>query len=158
MDRTDRYQRTHFARYPSSRERRREQTLTEWYGAEQAPGEISARRSQARPVAAIVDETLRQLGFGDACILEQVRGLWPALVGPDVARRAEPIAFRDSVVSIEVRSAAWLYVLEREQRERIRDRVREATDGAVKDVRFVPPGRFAGPPGGPSGTGSANGA
>jgi predicted nucleic acid-binding Zn ribbon protein len=145
MDRTERHRLTHFARWPTSTEKRREATMAEWYGEDLAVAEIACRRSSARPLAEILDETLRQIGLGDACILDRVRGLWPSLVGADVARQSRPLAFRDRVLTVEVVSASWLYVLEREHREHIRDRLREATADAVMELRLVPPGRWPRP-------------
>ena len=144
MDRTDRRRFTHEARGPSRTEARREAAMADWYGEERAAGEMAARRSAARPVAAILDEALRAIGLADARHLDQVLGLWPALVGVDVARRTRPMAYRGGVLTVEVASASWLYVLDNDHRERIRDRVREATAGAVVEVRFIPPGRQAG--------------
>ena len=118
--------------------------MTDWYGDERALDEIAVRRSLARPVAEILDEALRGVGLADARLLDQVLGLWPDLVGADVARRTRPMAFRAGVLTVEVASAAWLYVLDNDHRERIRDRVCEATEDAVAEVRFVPPGRQAG--------------
>jgi predicted nucleic acid-binding Zn ribbon protein len=108
-------------------------------------------------VAEIIDETLRQIGYDGACLLDRVRGLWPGLVGPDVARRTQVAALQNGVLTVEVASAPWLYVLEREHRARIRERVREATAGAVAEVRLVPPGRFAGHRSGGVGTPPADG-
>lgn len=132
--------------------------MADWYGEERAAGEIAAHRSSARPVAEILDEALRDIGLADAQLLDQLLGLWPSLVGADVARRTRPMAFRHRVLTVEVASAAWLYVLDSEHRERVRDRVREATAGAVVEVRFVPPGRQAGHRPGSAGLGSACGA
>jgi hypothetical protein len=145
-DRTARRRLTHLARRPSLTERRRETTLAEWYGADLATGEIEAHRSPARPLAEILDEALRDIGLGDVCLLERLRGLWPSLVGADVARRATPASLRDHLLTVEVANATWLYVLEREHRTSICAKVRAATAGEVADVRFAPPGRRHAPP------------
>jgi len=142
-DRAGRHRYTHHARYATPEERRREQALTDWYGADQAPAEIAAHRSPARLVSELVDEALGRLGLADVAVLERVRSLWPTLVGADVARRALPVGVRDHVLTVEVNSSTWLYVLEREHRERVTVRLRTATGGEVAEVRFVPPGRLA---------------
>jgi len=73
--------------------------------------------------------------------------MWPDLVGADVARRALPVGLRDRVLTVEVRSTTWLYVLQREHRDEVCARLRAATAGDVTDVRFVPPGRLPRGPG-----------
>ncbi len=144
-ERTGRYRLTHSERGATAQERRREQTLAEWYGPELAPGEIGAHRAGARPLGELLDEALRGLRSGDVCVLERVRELWPSLAGTDVARRALPVALRERVLTVEVANATWRYVLEREHRDRLCSRLREATAGDIAEVRFVPPGRAAGP-------------
>jgi hypothetical protein len=140
-ERTGRQRLTHSARGPTALERRREQTLAEWYGAELASAEIGLHRAEPRLVGDLMDAALRRLRHGDDCGLERVRELWPALVGPDIARRAVPVTLRDRVLTVEVANSTWRYVLEREHRQRLRDRLAEATAGAVAEICFVPPGR-----------------
>lgn len=144
-ERTGRYRLTHSARGATALERRRERTLTDWYGPSLAPGEIGAHRAPARTLCELLDDALRDLRAGDVCVLERVRELWPALAGADVARRALPAALREHVLTIEVANATWRYVLEREHAERLCRRLRDATAGEVTDIRFVPPGRTASP-------------
>jgi len=91
----------------------------------------------------LLDDALRGLGSADVVMLERARELWPSLAGADVARRALPVAFREHVLTVEVANATWRYVLEREHREGLCGRLRDATDGEVADIRFVPPGRGA---------------
>jgi hypothetical protein len=144
-ERTGRHRLTHAARGATALERRREQTLAEWYGPALAPAEIAAHRAGPRPLADLLDEALRGIRSGDASVLERVCSLWPALAGDDVARRALPVALREHVLTVEVANATWRYVLEREHQVRLRCRLREATAGAVAEIRFVPPGRALGP-------------
>lgn len=140
-ERTGRYRLTHAARGATALERRRERALADWYGPDLAPGEIGAHRAEARPLGELLDEALRGLVRADVLALERVRSLWPSLAGADVARRALPIALREHVLTVEVANATWRYVLEREHQERLCRRLREATDGEVAAIRFVPPGR-----------------
>ena len=93
----------------------------------------------------LLDDALRGLGSADVLRLERVRALWPALAGADVARRAQPVALREQVLTIEVANATWRYVLEREHRDGLCRKLREATAGEVAEIRFVPPGRATSP-------------
>ena len=141
-DRVDRASLTHGARRTSLRERLRERVLTDWYGPDLAPAEIAAHRSAPRLFGEILDEAMGAIGLADARLLDHVRTLWPSLVGPDVARRTTPCFLRSHVLSVSVSNPTWLYVLEREHRKGIEARLFEATQGAVRALRFVPPGRF----------------
>lgn len=144
-ERTGRHRLTHAERGATALERRRERTLAEWYGPALGPAEIGAHRAGPRPLADVLDETLRGISSGDACVLERVRALWPSLAGADVARRALPVAYREHVLTVEVANATWRYVLEREHLQRLRGRLSEATAGAVSEIRLVPPGRATSP-------------
>lgn len=62
---------------------------------------------------------------------------WAEEVGPAVAARAEPAAFRDGVLSVRVAGAAWMQELQfmkEELRQRLNDRL-----GAelIRDIYFV---------------------
>jgi len=133
---------THDGRRPTPSERRREEALEDWYGPEEAPGEIAAHRSPPRPVGAVLDDVLSRLGMGDAVVLEKIQAQWAELVGADVARRARPSGLRGTALTVAVSSPTWLYVLEREHRVKITERLKAATGGAVVQVFFVPQGRL----------------
>lgn len=115
--------------------------MRDWYGEDLAPGEILAHRSPPRLAGDIVDDALWLAGLGNRYQLDKVLALWPTLVGPELARRTQPRSVREGVLTVEVASASWLYVLEREHHATIRDRLREATGGTVTELRFEPPGR-----------------
>ena len=96
-----------------------------------------------------MDDVLSRLGMGDAVVLEKIQAQWAELVGADVARRAQPSGLRGTALTVAVSSPTWLYVLEREHRAKITERLKAATSGAVVQVYFVPQGRLA-RPGGPA--------
>lgn len=62
---------------------------------------------------------------------------WDEAVGPAVAARAEPAAFRDGVLSVRVAGAAWMQELQFMQEE-LRERL-NARLGAplIRDIYFV---------------------
>jgi predicted nucleic acid-binding Zn ribbon protein len=45
-------------------------------------------------------------------LLAAVQGAWPAVVGPQIAARAEPVAERDGRVTIACESGPWAQELE----------------------------------------------
>lgn len=141
MDRAANRRRTHQARRPSRAERQREAAFLDWYGPESAPAEIAALRHAPRGIAEVLNEVLSGIGLGDVVVLENVQAVWSGIVGPDVARHTRPVAFSAGTLMVEVANSTWRYILEREHAARIRADLGRQTDGAVRLVRFVPPGR-----------------
>jgi predicted nucleic acid-binding Zn ribbon protein len=63
--------------------------------------------------------------------------VWSAEVGPAIASRAEPTAFRDGILSVRVSNAAWMQELQF-AKEDIRQRLNQRLGTeAVRDVYFV---------------------
>ena len=135
--------RTHFGRVPSPRERSREGLLQDWYGSDRARLEVLAHQPTARPIEQVLGEVMSRFARGEAALFEKIRGGWPDMVGADIARHTRVAALRDSVLRIEVSSSTWRYVLEREHRDRILERVQAFSQGTVSRIRFIPPGRQA---------------
>ncbi len=73
--------------------------------------------------------------------------VWEDAVGPDIARRARPVAFRSGVLHVGVASSPWMHQLTF-LRERIRDELnRRLGSPVVRLVRFrhAPEGTEPGP-------------
>jgi predicted nucleic acid-binding Zn ribbon protein len=63
--------------------------------------------------------------------------VWSAEVGPAIASRAQPTAFRDGILSVRVSTAAWMQELQF-AKEDIRQRLNQRLGAeAVRDVYFV---------------------
>jgi predicted nucleic acid-binding Zn ribbon protein len=77
--------------------------------------------------------------------------IWAGEVGDAVAARAEPVAFRDGVLSVRVRGATWMQELQF-AKEEIRTRLNQRLGGErIRDIYFVSgpepaPARRAPPP------------
>jgi len=62
---------------------------------------------------------------------------WDEEVGPAVAARAEPSAFRDGVLSVRVAGAAWMQELQF-MKEDLRQRLNQRLGGEpIRDIYFV---------------------
>lgn len=62
---------------------------------------------------------------------------WPAIVGPEVARRAVPKSFSGSALVVAVANSTWLQELSFLKGE-ILDRIAEAVGpGVVEEIRLV---------------------
>src|SRR5205823_11323297 len=62
-----------------------------------------------RPVADLLVSAIPQLG--DRLVEHHIRRTWSALVGADVARRAQPQALVNGCLSIVVDNSPWLHEL-----------------------------------------------
>lgn len=73
----------------------------------------------------------------------EVFQIWAGEVGDAVAARAEPVGFRDGVLSVRVRGAAWMQELQF-AKEEIRSRLNQRLGAErVRDIYFVSGGERA---------------
>jgi predicted nucleic acid-binding Zn ribbon protein len=69
--------------------------------------------------------------------LEWVQAVWPVVLGSRVAARARPVAWRDGVLEVDVRSAAWQRELEA-MAARLCAEINRAWGGQlVREMRFT---------------------
>jgi predicted nucleic acid-binding Zn ribbon protein len=68
-----------------------------------------------------------------------VFGLWPKVVGEDIASHAEPTALRDGVLSISAESTAWATQLRMMQSQIIAKIAAAVGSGVVTSVRITGP-------------------
>jgi len=64
---------------------------------------------------------------------------WPALVGPEIARRSRAVGFRDGVLHVEVEGSAWMQELGFLKRDLVRTIQQRLGSASVRDIRFVVP-------------------
>ncbi|MFA4943346.1 MAG: DUF721 domain-containing protein [Lentisphaeria bacterium] len=128
--------RTGWHRHLSHREHQRLATVGDWFGS-LATAEILQRQPPARAAAEVVEGALARLKPAFPAPLLLIQGQWATLVGPEVARQTRPAAFRDGQLFVEVANATWLYVLETMHKPLILKRLQAASDGAIRDLRFL---------------------
>ncbi|MCK5802034.1 MAG: DUF721 domain-containing protein [Lentisphaeria bacterium] len=142
LARRDNCERRHRGRRPSGRERRREEALGDWYGKERATEEFALLRGPLKQVSELVDAVLDDVGAQPNILVEKLGNCWADVVGRDASRNCHPTVMRDGVLFVEVKSAPWLYMLERQQKTAVLERVNTFSRGEIKDVRFVAAGRY----------------
>ncbi len=143
LDRLDRSDRTHGRRGPSGRERAREQTFRDWYGPGLAEQEITARRRPPRKTGDILNQVLAEMAPDSVGILTELQEKWPSIVGKQIADVARPVAVKKNTCYVEVSHSAWLYVLKREHKSTLEEKVKHDTDGKVVSVQLIPKGRYS---------------
>ena len=140
LDRRDNRSRTHFGRRRSRREQAREELLGAWYGPDQGRLEVLAQQGPPRSIGEVVPRVLEMFGLRENLELIELLERWPDLVGQDIARRAEPVAYRRGTVLVEVCDSSWLFALENMHKQSILAAVRNVLPRSV-GLRFVPAGR-----------------
>ena len=92
--------------------------MIDWYGYDRGLLEISEGR-HPKLASDIVEDVLDTMGRSSASVLSRAITQWPEAVGTEIARRSRPVSLYDGVLSVEVDSSTWQYVLEREHKDRI---------------------------------------
>ena len=95
-------------------------------------------RNQAKcePLANIIDAVLRNCQGGEGQNARLVWTFWDRIVGQNMARNAQPAAFKQRILVVHVSSSVWLQELHFQKKELIR-RLNEAAGGrVVDDIRF----------------------
>ncbi len=141
LDRKTFSSKTHFQRGLSRREHSREALLQDWYGPEFAANEIIAHQSKAKGINEILPAIFSEIGMEEAALLEDLISSWQQLVGIDVAKQTSPVALQRGVLIVEVANATWRYILEREYRSKMTERVQDFSGGKIRNIRLSPPGR-----------------
>lgn len=76
--------------------------MTTWRAAEPARSE-----REPRPVADSLDRITRAFGAPRARLLASIFSRWEELVGPEIARHAQPRTLRDGVLVLTADEPAW---------------------------------------------------
>ena len=102
------------------------------------PGRPTPPFREPSTMAEIVHGISQKLGLGADMDLDALRGLWPAIVGEDLARRCRPASLEGGTLSIAVKGAVWMFELRRMQ-TRLLASVRDVPAGHdVKRLAFRP--------------------
>jgi hypothetical protein len=100
---------------------------------------MARRSSRYEPIGVAHVGTLLAEALGDRALVRRALGVWPAweqAVGPQVARRARPVALRDGVLYVHVAHPVWLQELT-PMREALLHRVQKIAGAtAVRELRL----------------------
>jgi predicted nucleic acid-binding Zn ribbon protein len=93
-------------------------------------------RRDPRPVGALVERVLGDLGLGEAAGIVKIAERWEAAVGAEIARHCRPSALRGGVLEASVDSSVWCHALTLQRRQILDGLRRELGDGAPSDLRL----------------------
>jgi predicted nucleic acid-binding Zn ribbon protein len=71
---------------------------------------VTPHRRSARPLSMALNSLRDELA--PATVLAEVQGLWPAVVGPQIAAEAQPARERGGVLTVSCSSAVWAQELD----------------------------------------------
>ncbi len=90
-------------------------------------------------LSGVLPRVLKQLGLEQGLLGWRAVAEWDRVVGPDVARHARAVAYRDGVLQVEVEGSAWMQELGFLERVLVQKINRHLGRSVVRDVRFVLP-------------------
>lgn len=88
--------------------RERFKLLREWYGDDFAAVEVAGHVSHPVTLRRSIESLMSGLGSPELLALQQLRTQWPEIAGCDFSRFALPCAWKDGVLTLEVRHSALL--------------------------------------------------
>ena len=92
-------------------------------------------KSKPIPVGDLLETALPRLR--EPLTVSRLQRNWGGVVGPDVARRAEPVALTDGILQIAVDSSAWRQELSLRERELFHLIEQAIGGGVVRGLRFA---------------------
>jgi len=96
------------------------------------------------PVSSIVFSLYRDTPQHGEWVVACLQGAWPALLGESLARVCSPSAYAHPTLHIVIHEAAWRETLHSLKSE-IERKLRTATAGEVRIVKFLEPSERAAP-------------
>lgn len=69
------------------------------------------RMSFPRPLSGLVQESLAKLGLAERLREAEIWRIWPEVVGPNLACRAQPVRIINGILTVAVSSAPWMQEL-----------------------------------------------
>jgi predicted nucleic acid-binding Zn ribbon protein len=115
--------------------RTRARVLREWQPF--AGGETPWNQPAAPGLDTVVPGVMQKLGLAQRLQQSQVFVHWPQIVGPDIARHAQPVSLRHGLLTVAVDHPVWLQELSRFHKalllDKVRDRVGQKT---IRDIVF----------------------
>jgi predicted nucleic acid-binding Zn ribbon protein len=117
--------------------------LSAWYGREQAREEITAYTPKAESIGDVASKILKKTASPDIVKANKVSENWESIVGPQIARIASPLNFREKILCVQVSHSVWMRELQTgPSKTMILKKVNELLGSRqCKDIQFIPGGR-----------------
>jgi hypothetical protein len=110
----------------------RARIIAEWRGLP----EHRFPRHNAKPVSALLDKVMTELGLGERLREEEVLSAWHDVVGTFISQHSTPSRLVQGVLHVRVLQPSMLYELDRTLRPEIVRKLKQRFGRAVRDVKF----------------------
>lgn len=113
----------------------RAKVLREWRPF--ADPDAILNKPRAAPLQRLIPSVMKHLGLEQRLQQSQVYTLWSQIVGPDIAKHAQPVALRNQILYISVDHPVWLQELKRYHKALLLQKIQNTIGPrAVKDLNF----------------------
>lgn len=120
-------------------ERRREQTLLDWFGNSESGGrEISAKRMDTiHDLGYYLPKVIEKFHMEEKSLYEEILESWEEIV-PDaqIRKRLKPFRVYEQCLIIEVTDSSTMFHVQRTYRTVLERHLRMVMDGRIQSVRF----------------------
>jgi predicted nucleic acid-binding Zn ribbon protein len=116
--------------------RRKHQALREWT---RVPTPLPARaaRTKGTSLAELLPGVVAQMGLEQRVQQQMILEVWPKVVGPAIAKHAQPTQLHRGVLTISVANSVWLYELSRNHKETILEKLTQRLNPSpIKEIQF----------------------
>jgi predicted nucleic acid-binding Zn ribbon protein len=94
------------------------------------------KRQQFKTLGDSVQEVLHEYGIEKMVKQHQVIGLWPQLVGENVAQVAKPARVVEQTLYVKVKGMAWRTELQFQKHSILEQIEKKIGPGIIEDIRF----------------------
>lgn len=98
---------------------------------------MATRDPKLNPLAAVLNQALKNLDLQEAALEAQVVMLWPEIVGPQLSRATEARRVQAGTLVVVTRNSAWNQELSFQKQNIVRRYRERLGQEYVKDVRFT---------------------
>ena len=110
------------------------QAMREWT---RMPTPHQASRARTNSLAEVIPGLMARMGLEQLVQQRQIIDAWPQLVGPAIARYAQPTQFQRGILTVSVNNSVWLQELSRYHKTTILQKFgRHFNPSPVKDIVF----------------------
>jgi len=111
----------------------RAQVLREW----QPFAKFEAPARPAPALQQLVPGIMKRLGLEQRLLQSQIFYQWPAIVGADISRHAQPVSFKNGLLVVAVDHPVWLQEISRHHKPLLLQKIRERLGkSAIRDIVF----------------------